>query len=45
MPQKKKNPDYNPEKIINELMETMSELYADNGNCENGSKHIGKDSR
>ena len=37
MPQKKKNPDYDPGKILNELMETMSELYVDNGNCGNGS--------
>lgn len=37
MPQKKKNPDYDPEKILNELMETISELYIGNGNCGNGS--------
>lgn len=37
MPQKKKNPDYDPEKILNELMETMSELYIGNRNCGNGS--------
>lgn len=37
MPQKKKNPDYDPEKILNELMEIMSELYVDNKNGGNRS--------